>query len=119
VYFGIDGSLTRINKKDGEIHGIVTVENYDLVPLLEGEGILLVRAKRTLGSTRFELWGMDVDSGEVLWQKQMPNSEPIDPPDAMSGLVDDTDWGFTWQPAQEGLWLVTFRRTRQGGAGKD
>jgi len=114
VYFGIDGSLTRLNKKDGEIHGIATVENYDLVPLLENEGVLVVRAKRTLGSTRFELWGMDADSGEVLWQKEMPNSEPIDPPDAMSGLVDDTNWGFTWHPAQEGLWLVTF----QGEPGK-
>lgn len=114
IYLGTDGTLMRIHKKDGQMQQIATVENYDLVPLLEGEGILLVRAKRTLGSTRFELWGMDVDSGEVLWQKQMPNSEPIDPPDAMSGLVDDTDWGFIWHPAQEGLWLVTF----QGEPGK-
>ena len=114
LYLGTEGTLIRLNKNVGQMQQIATVENYDLVPLLEREGVLVVRAKRTLGSTRFELWGMDADSGEMLWQKEMPNSEPIDPPDEMSGLIDDTDWGFTWHVKDDGMWLVTF----QGEPGK-
>jgi len=108
LYVGNQGVLTSINEKSGDIQELLAVENYDLVPLLESNGVLLVRAKRTLGSTRYELWGIDTESGEKLWQTELQNSEPIDPPDEMSGLVDDTDWGFTWHLMEDGLRLVTF-----------
>jgi hypothetical protein len=39
----------------------------------------------------------------------MQDAEPIDPPDEMAGLVDDTDHGWTWQVDEKGLTLLTFR----------
>ncbi len=38
----------------------------------------------------------------------MKNADSIDPPDEIAGLIDDTDWGWTWHLTDTGLVLLTF-----------
>jgi outer membrane protein assembly factor BamB len=84
-------------------------KDYSLVPLLVSGQRLLVRATRTQGTTRYELWGYDLASGKNLWKRPFINSAPMDPPDAMAGLIDTGDSAWTYQMTPGGLWLITFQ----------
>ena len=68
-----------------------------------------MRARRTRGTEKFELWGVNAASGESAWQMDMQGASPIDPPNEMSGLVDNNDFGWTWKLAPTGLVVITFR----------
>jgi outer membrane protein assembly factor BamB len=114
IYLSNDGSLIRINKSDGTVVLLTSSEEYKLIPMAQSGETLLVRAMRTQGSARYEIWGIDTNSGETLWQKSLKDTEPIDPPDEMAGLIDETDFGFTWHLTDAGLVLITF----QGEPGK-
>ena len=39
----------------------------------------------------------------------MQGASPIDPPDEMAGLIDDTDTGFTWHVSAAGLEVIKFQ----------
>jgi hypothetical protein len=39
----------------------------------------------------------------------MQGSSPIDPPNEMSGLIDNTDFGWTWRLASTGLVVCNFQ----------
>jgi outer membrane protein assembly factor BamB len=108
VYFSNGSDLVQVTKSDGAIKTLVSNPDYRLVPLVQDKDTLIVRAKRTRGTTRFELWGIDAATGSVTWQKVLEKAEPIDPPDEMAGLVDDNDWAFTWYSSADGLVLLTF-----------
>ncbi len=109
LYFSNGADLVKVSKNGWEEKILVSNVDYRLIPLAASGDTLLVRAKRTRGTTRFELWGVNTRSGSILWQMNMQDAEPIDPPDEMAGLVDDTDHGWTWQLNEKGLTLLTFR----------
>ena len=108
LYFCNTGDLIKINKSSGEERILTSTPNYSLMPLAQSGDILIARAKRTKGTTKYELWGVNVETGAILWQKEMKDAEPIDPPDEMVGLIDDSDWGWTGHLSEEGLVLLTF-----------
>ena len=108
LYFSNGSGLVQVAKSDGTIKTLVSNPDYELVPLVQDKDTLIVRAKRTRGTTRFELWGIDAATGSAVWQKVLEKTEPIDPPDEMAGLVDDNDWAFTWHSSADGLTLLTF-----------
>jgi hypothetical protein len=70
---------------------------------------LLVRARRTRGTERFEIWGLNTTTGEILWQKDLQGASPIDPPNEMAGLIDNTDYGWTWRMTTAGMQILTFK----------
>ena len=39
----------------------------------------------------------------------MQGAAPIDPPNEMAGLIDDTDWGWTWKLVPSGLVVIKFQ----------
>ncbi|MBN2388685.1 MAG: PQQ-binding-like beta-propeller repeat protein [Anaerolineales bacterium] len=108
LYFNQGGQLYAVERDSGKMHLLLTDEDYDLVPLAVSGDTLLVRARRTRGSQRFELWALERVSGERLWQMPLEGSSPLDPPDEMSGLVDDDTSAWTWHLAPEGLQLIHF-----------
>lgn len=63
-----DGKITAINTQDGRPTTLTDEPDYDLTPLARHDSILIVRAIRTRGSEREELWGLDAASGELRWQ---------------------------------------------------
>lgn len=109
AYFGNGGDLMTVDLASGTLKTLVSSKSDDLVPLTLIDGTLIVRAKRTTGSERFALWGVDASSGATLWQMDEQDSQPIDPPDAMAGMIDKNDFGWTWAQSGSNLVLVTFK----------
>jgi len=108
LYFGNGGALVRIEKSSGDEKILLSNPDYKLEPLAISGDNLLVRAKKSRGTAQFELWGVSADSGTILWQRNLKNAEPIDPPDEMAGLIDDNDRGWSWHITDAGLVLLTF-----------
>ena len=108
LYFANGSQLLAVDKATGAIKTLLDNADYDSVPLAVTGDTLLVRARRTRGTEKFELWGLDPASGAQLWQVDLKGAIPIDPPNEMAGMVDDTDTGFTWKLASSGLVLIKF-----------
>lgn len=109
IYYGNDSKLYRLDKRSGALKTLVQDEAYVMVPLALDGDTLLTLARRTKGSERFELWGVDSVSGKRTWQLIPENSRPIDPPYAMSGLLDKDESGWTWKMTPNGLLLIQFQ----------
>jgi outer membrane protein assembly factor BamB len=110
-YFNADSKLLAVDKSSGAVQTLLTNEDYEFIPLAISGDTLLVRARRTRGTERFELWGVNAVTGKQSWQMVLQGASPIDPPNEMAGLVDNTDTGFTWKLLPAGLVLIKF----QGG----
>ncbi|MEW5830782.1 MAG: PQQ-binding-like beta-propeller repeat protein [Chloroflexota bacterium] len=109
LYFGDQGRLFALDKQTGKLDLLTEDDSYDLAPLaLDGETLVL-RARRTKGSERFELWGLDPGSGERTWQLVPEDAGPVDPPNEMSGLIDSDESGWTWKLTPAGLLLIEFQ----------
>lgn len=108
LFFGDEGNLVSVDLASRDLTSLVSTEGYSLVPLALNGQNLLVRAKDTQGSTRYEIWNVDVSSGSVIWKMNLKESAPIDPPDQMPGMIDKEDHGWTWHMTGDGFKLITF-----------
>ena len=52
---------------------------------------------------------LDAASGSQVWQVDTQGSLPIDPPNEMAGLIDDTGSGWIWRLTTTGLLVVQFQ----------
>jgi hypothetical protein len=69
-----DGHHLEAIGSDGAARIILHEEDYQLFPIAERDGVLLVEAQRTRGSARTELWALDA-SGQRLWQRMISGNE--------------------------------------------
>jgi len=110
LYYMQDDQLRSLDAATGaQTQTLDQTQDYSLAPLLVSGQRLIVRATRTQGTTRYELWGYDLDSGQNLWKRPLLNSAPMDPPDAMVGMIDTDSSAWTYQMTAGGLWLITFQ----------
>lgn len=109
LFFGNAGDLFAVNKANGEMSLLSQNEDYNLYPLMISGDMLILRADRTRGTNRSELWGVDISSGAQTWQITMQDAEPIDPPNEMSGFIDNTDFGWTLSQTSAGMVRMTFK----------
>ncbi|MBN2086705.1 MAG: PQQ-binding-like beta-propeller repeat protein [Anaerolineales bacterium] len=109
VYFASDDRLWSIAKADGSVRTVAEGGDYELVPLAFEQEILILRTKRTRGTTRFGLRGFDPARGEILWDHPVENGEPYDPPDAAFRHVDEDRAIWTWRFSGGLLHLYTFQ----------
>ncbi len=98
--------LVDVDLANGKWRSLIADPDYEFVPLAEADGILITRAKRTRGTTRFELWGVDSATGQRVWQHPFSGSEPLDEPDRMAGLIDQGDSAWTAHLTPAGLAVV-------------
>jgi outer membrane protein assembly factor BamB len=56
---------------------LLAEESYTLSPLAVGDGTLLVLAQRTRGSSRYELWAVDIASGQRRWERIFTATDPL------------------------------------------
>ena len=111
LFYDQGSQLRSIDAATGrKVQTLDDTQNYQLMPLLVSGQRLVAVAKRTQGTTRFELWGYDLTAGKNLWKHPLP-SQPIDGPYQMSGLLDKDSPGFTTLQTPAGLWLITFQAT--------
>ncbi len=109
IYFGNDERLSVLDKQSGSLKLLIQDDAYAFAPLAISGDTLLTLARRTKGSERFELWGLDSASGAQTWEWIPENASPIDPPYEMSGLVSKDESGWTWQLTPNGLLLIQFQ----------
>lgn len=109
IYFGNDNRLYALNKQSGTLELLLQDDAYEMAPLALSGDTLLTLARRTKGSERFELWGVDSASGKRTWQLIPENAHPIGSPYEMSGLVDKAESAWTWQLTPTGLRLIEFQ----------
>jgi outer membrane protein assembly factor BamB len=109
VYFANGNELLAVDKADGTLTTLLADEDYEFVPLAMMDDALLVRARRTRGSERFELRALNAASGDLLWTLDLGDATPLDPPNKMSGLVDKDSSGWTWSLPAGQLTLFTFQ----------
>jgi len=109
LIFGFEHSLYLMNKQSGSVQIMLDDPDYELIPMhLSGDN-LLVRARRTRGSERFELWGFNISNGARLWQMTLENSKPLDPPNEYRNLLDSDDFAWTWHETAGGVLLLNFQ----------
>lgn len=109
VYFSDEHRLFKINKDSGSAQILLEDPDYELVALLQKGDSLLVRARRTLGSERFELWGVNESSGDRKWEMILENTAPLDPPNEAIGLIDSGEQAWTWHSGEDGFMLLNFQ----------
>jgi outer membrane protein assembly factor BamB len=109
LFFSNESQLLAVDKATGALQTLLTDEDYEFIPLAVTGDRLIVRARRTRGSERFELWGLKAASGERLWRMDLENAKPIDPPDELVGLVDKDESGWTWNLLAGQLVLIQFQ----------
>jgi len=109
IYFANTNELLAVDTASGGLQTLLSDSDYEFVPLAVMDETLIVRARRTRGTERFELWGLDPVSGALLWQLDLGVSGPLDPPDETSGLVDEDEPAWTWAEAGGNLLLVEFQ----------
>lgn len=109
LYFGYGNQLGAVDMTSGEFTLLQDVADTEFLPLALSGDRLVVRARERRGSESFALWGLDVFSGARLWTYSFGEDEPLDPPGEMSGLVDDTDSGWTWGLLPAGFAVIRFQ----------
>jgi outer membrane protein assembly factor BamB len=109
LYFNNGNDLMAVDKSGGSMKVLLTNPDFELLPLAMAGDKLIVRARRTRSTEIFQLWGVDAAFGSQVWQVDTQASSPIDPPNEMAGLIDDTGSGWTWRLATTGLVVVQFQ----------
>jgi LSD1 subclass zinc finger protein len=107
VFYGYDDQLWAIVQATSERKLLLESEDYEPLPLAMANGSLLVRARRTRGSERFELWRINTVTGERTWSYNMGESKPFQPPDEQVGSFSSGDSAWDWR--LEGDQLVLFK----------
>lgn len=109
LFFSMENQLLEVSRADGSVRTLVSNEDYEFVPLAPSGDTLIMRARRTRGTERFEIWGVDINTGSTAWQMDMQGASPIDPPNEMASLIDDTESGWMWKMTTPGLLLLKFQ----------
>lgn len=68
------GLIVKVNLADKSWQTLPVSPGYELVPLAVTDNYLVVRAIRSRGTERSELWGLDLASGEARWQYVLQTS---------------------------------------------
>lgn len=98
IYGSYNGRVIAVDVEKGELDLLVDEQDYELALQGEQDGTLIVLARRQRGSARYELWGVNADSGNVPWKYIPQEEEPIE---GSGGWAADK--GFAWQLTREGL----------------
>ncbi|HVM73048.1 MAG TPA: PQQ-binding-like beta-propeller repeat protein [Anaerolineales bacterium] len=109
LYFRNQNDLMAVDKSSGNMKVLISNPDFDFIPLAVAGDKLILRARKTRGSETYQVWGVDIASGSPAWQINMQNSSPIDPPDALDSMIDDSETGWTWHLASTGLVIGTFQ----------
>ncbi|MCL4869252.1 MAG: PQQ-binding-like beta-propeller repeat protein [Anaerolineae bacterium] len=96
IYIGKGNNISIIDETTREWRLLTNSADYDLRPLTVQNGVLLAAAERRRGTTRYELWGLDADSGALLWQHQ-PTADTFMPWDNSRTISSNrSGWLLSW-----------------------
>jgi hypothetical protein len=107
VFYANDNQLWAVSQSTAERKLLLENEDYEPLPLLMAGDTLIVRARRTRGSERFELWGVNPATGEQVWTYNLGESSPFRGPNAQVGSFSSGD--SAWDVQLAGDKLVLFK----------
>lgn len=85
------GLIVKVNLSDKSWQVLPPSPDYELVPLAVTDNLLVVRATRSRGAERSELWGLDLASGQPRWQYVLQAPRWFKEPGSGAGW----DWHLT------------------------
>jgi outer membrane protein assembly factor BamB len=97
IYFSYNDQLWVVSQTTREHKLLLENEDYFLAPLVRSGDTLLVLARRTRGSERFELWAINPASGAQIWSKDLGDSNPFFGPYGQVGSFSSGDSAWDWQ----------------------
>ncbi len=102
----------------GKVNEQLTDADYELRPLASQNGVLVVRAMRTRGTRRHELWGIDSATGSRLWQVVFDkDGGPLREPNRAAGLLtkdrDSEVWSVGLMPGGLAIVRITAKPALQ------
>jgi outer membrane protein assembly factor BamB len=105
IYFSptSSGQTWMLETSSGAARALTSDKDYYTRPVAAQGDVVVIEAKRTRGSTRYELWGIDRQSGERLWQF-IPQAEDSFSDTASS--IMDSGGAFAVHATQYGLSLL-------------
>ncbi len=105
LYVANGEGVFAISTADGAFRELVTDPDYDFRPLGVQDGVIVVYATRTRGTSRVEIWGVDTTLGNVKWTFIPPEGSRIDNY-GTAAISGETQWiaGL----ASGGLSIVQF-----------
>lgn len=77
LYFGNDSDRLFEVDSAGTARTLLVAEDYELRPLEANADTLLVEALRRRGTARYELWAVDLQSGQRRWERVLAAGDPI------------------------------------------
>lgn len=60
--------MVKLDLSNGEIAFQITDEDYELAPIGQQDGTILLRAERQRGTKQLEIWGVAEATGERIWK---------------------------------------------------
>ena len=105
IYFSpaSSGQTWLLETGSGETRQLTDEEDYQTRPVAAQGEVVVIEARRTRGSARYELWGVDAGSGERLWQF-IPQAE--DSFDNTASSIVDADGLFAVHATEGKLVLL-------------
>jgi hypothetical protein len=67
LYIGVSGGAYAVDLATGTFRVLYEDADYDFNPIGARDGVLVLRAERTRGTRRWEIWGLDASLGNVKW----------------------------------------------------
>jgi outer membrane protein assembly factor BamB len=111
LYLAYGHEVLAVAAKTGDVRSLVQDEDYDFSVAAIHDQHLILQARRTRGSTRYELWDVDAATGKSRWTVDLGENRPMEP----ASIIDDDNPEWLVQPAEAGLRLIQFK----SAAGRD
>ncbi len=108
-YLGVQGKLVVFEAVTGKLQTLLEDKDYEFVALAVEGDTLIVRAIRTRGSQRSELWALDKSSDKRRWMVDLGESPSLDPPHASAGSISEDKPVWTWHITSKGLAILRFK----------
>lgn len=110
VFLTFGEKIVAASTATGEVRTLVDSADDEFAPVTVQDNLLIVRARRTRGSTRYGLWALDKTTGERKWEFDLGIDLPLDPPGGNTGIIDDETSVWTLHATPDGLMILRFRR---------
>jgi outer membrane protein assembly factor BamB len=104
-----DGGLASIDLTSGAVTRLVAPDGLSLLPRERVGDVLVAQSATTRGTTRHGLVGLDLATGQVRWQQQLPGGGEL--VEVGSGSTDALFEGTVLSPLlafEDGMRLMTF-----------
>ena len=106
-YAGDQHGLAEIKLSDGSGKLLISSEDYQYEPLALEKDLLLVQAMKTRGSRTYQLWGINISTGEQTGPIDLAENAPAQD---MYGTIPSDGFLWTWQLSGANLSIIEFSK---------